>query len=113
MTDRIKEIIKTKFNTQAAFAEYLNISRQQVTRYLNSENLLPIPTIIKLANDYNISPNWLLLGQGNMLLSDNDKVNNNDMISQLQSQIATLQADNNKLQAQVDILKSLIQANNK
>lgn len=113
MTDRIKEIISKFFDTQANFAKYLGISRQSVFRYINGDNQLTIQTLIKLANDYNISPNWLLLGQGNMLLSDNDKTNNNDIISQLQSQIATLQADNNKLQAQVEVLKSLIQANNK
>lgn len=111
MIDRIKEIISKFFDTQANFAKYLNISRQQVTRYLNSENLLPIPTIIKLANDYNISPTWLLLGQGNMLLSDNDKINNNDIIQQQQKQITELQADNDKLQAQLDLLKSIIQSN--
>ena len=97
MIDRIKEIIKTKFNTQVAFAEYLNISRQQVTRYLNSENLLPIPAIIKLANDYNINPTWLLLGQGNMLLSDDDKVNNNDLIQQLQDRVKELEIENKLL----------------
>lgn len=97
MIDRIKEIIKTKFNTQTAFAEYLNISRQQVTRYLNNENLLPIPAIIKLANEYNINPTWLLLGKGNMLLSDNDSINNDELIKQLQEKINQLEIENNLL----------------
>lgn len=101
MIDRIKEIIKTKFNTQAAFAEYLNISRQQVTRYLNSENLLPIPTIIKLANDYNISPTWLLLGKGDMLLSDDDKISNSQQLQELQDKV-------NKLEIENQLLKELI-----
>ena len=106
MVDRIKEIIKKIFNTQVAFAEYLEVSRQQVTRYLNNDNQLPLSTIIRLANDYKISPNWLLLGQGNMLLSDDDKVNNNELIQQQQDRIK-------ELQAQVDLLKELLQSNNK
>lgn len=111
MTDRIKEIIKTFFNTQVAFADYLQVSRQQVTRYLNNNNQLPLSTIISLANDYKINPTWLLLGVGNMLLSDDDKVNNNELIQHLQKQITELQADNDKLQSQVDLLKSIIQSN--
>lgn len=97
MVDRIKEIIKKIFNTQVAFAEYLEVSRQQVTRYLNNDNQLPLSTIIRLANDYNISPNWLLLGQGNMLLSDDDKVNNDELIQQQQDKINQLEIENKLL----------------
>ena len=109
MVDRIREIIKKIFNTQVAFADYLQVSRQQVTRYLSNDNQLPISTIIKLANDYNINPTWLLTGKGNMLLSDNDNINNNNIINQLQSQVTELQVNNDKLQAQVDLLKDLLQ----
>lgn len=41
-----------------------------------------------------------------MLLSDDDKVNNNELIQQQQDRIK-------ELQAQVDLLKELLQSNNK
>lgn len=106
MTDRIKEIISKFFDTQANFAKYLGISRQSVFRYINGDNQLTIQTLIKLANDYNINPTWLLLGQGNMLLSDNDKISSSQ-------QLQALQEENKKLQAQVEVLKELLQSNSK
>ena len=45
-----------------------------------------------------------------MLLSDNDNINNNNIINQLQSQVTELQVNNDKLQAQVDLLKDLLQS---
>lgn len=97
MTDRIKEIISKFFDTQANFAKYLGISRQSVFRYINGDNQLTIQTLIKLANDYNINPTWLLLGKGNMLLSDNDSINNDELIKQLQEKINQLEIENNLL----------------
>lgn len=97
MTDRIKEIISKFFDTQANFAKYLGISRQSVFRYINGNNQLTIQTLIKLANDYNINPTWLLLGQGNMLLSDNDSINNDELVKQLQEKINQLEIENKLL----------------
>ena len=106
MTDRIKEIISKFFDTQANFAKYLGVSRQSVFRYINGDNQLTIQTLIKLANDYDINPTWLLLGKGNMLLSDADT-------SSTSQQLQALQEENKKLQAQVELLKELLQANSK
>lgn len=97
MVDRIRLIIKNFFNTQVAFAEYLQITKQQVTRYLNGDNYLPISVIIKLANDYKINPTWLLLGYGNMLLSDTEKVNTSQHIQELNDRIKELEIENRLL----------------
>lgn len=97
MVDRIRLIIKNFFNTQVAFAEYLQITKQQVTRYLNGDNYLPISVIIKLANDYKINPTWLLLGYGNMLLSDTEKVNTSQHIQELNDRIKELEIENKVL----------------
>lgn len=97
MTDRIKEVISKFFDTQANFAKYLGISRQSVFRYINGDNQLTIQTLVKLANDFNINPTWLLLGKGNMLLSDNDSINNDELIKQLQEKINRLEVENNLL----------------
>ncbi len=97
MVDRIRLIIKNFFNTQVAFAEYLQITKQQVTRYLNGDNYLPISVIIKLANDYKINPTWLLLGKGNMLLSDTEKASTAQHIQELNDKIKELEIENKLL----------------
>lgn len=106
MTDRLNKIIKTFFKTQVAFAEYLQVSKQQVNKYLNNSNVISYDNLIKISNDYNINLHWLLTGQGNMLLSDADT-------SSTSQQLQALQEENKKLQAQVELLKELLQANSK
>lgn len=111
MFDRFTEIRKYFFQNQSEMAKCLNITRQAISSIEQGKSKPSYDLLYILLNKYNINLNYLLDNKGNMLLSDDDKVNNNDMISQLQSQIATLQADNNKLQAQLDLLKSIIQSN--
>lgn len=106
MTDRLNKIIKTFFKTQVAFAEYLQVSKQQVNKYLNNSNVISYDNLIKISNDYNINLHWLLTGQGNMLLSDADTIST-------AQQLQALQEENKKLQAQVELLKELLQANSK
>lgn len=113
MFDRFIEIRKHFFQNQSEMATAFNISKQTISDYERGRTFPKTDILEKLATEYNVNLNWLIAGQGNMLLSDNDKVNNNDIINQLQSQVTALQADNDKLQSQVKVLKSLIQANNK
>lgn len=97
MTDRLNKIIKTFFKTQVAFAEYLQVSKQQVNKYLNNSNVISYDNLIKLSNDYNINLHWLLTGKGNMLLSDDDSINNDELIKQLQEKINQLEIENKLL----------------
>lgn len=106
MVNRIKEIREKFFKTQANMAAILGVSRQAVNEYERGNNIIPTKALILLSSKYNININWLLTGQGNMLLSDDDKVNNNELIQQQQDKIK-------ELQAQVDLLKELLQSNNK
>lgn len=105
MVNRIKEIREKFFKTQANMAAILGVSRQAVNEYERGNNIIPTKALILLSSKYNININWLLTGQGNMLLSDDDKVNNDELIQQ-QDRIK-------ELQAQVDLLKELLQSNNK
>lgn len=111
MFDRFIEIRKHFFQNQSEMATAFNISKQTISDYERGRTFPKTDILEKLATEYNVNLNWLIAGQGNMLLSDNDRVNNNDIIQQQQKKITELQADNDKLQAQLDLLKSIIQSN--
>lgn len=106
MVDRIKEIRQKIFVSQSNMEDCLNLSRNTLSAYERGKAFFKPHTLQLLASKYNININWLLTGQGNMLLSDEDKANNNELIQQQQDRIK-------ELQAQVDLLKELLQSNNK
>lgn len=106
MIDRFKEIKNKVFKNQSNMSSNLHLSRQALNNIERGISFPSYNTLYVLCNDYNINLNYLLTGQGNMLLSDDDKVNNNELIQQQQDRIK-------ELQAQVDLLKELLQSNNK
>ena len=97
MVDRIKEIREKFFKTQANFSAYLGLSKQNTSDYERGKSTIPTKHIIKLANDYKINPTWLLLGKGNMLLSDTDNINTSQRIKELNDRIKELEFENKLL----------------
>ena len=106
MIDRFKEIKNKVFKNQSNMSSNLHLSRQALNNIERGISFPSYNTLYVLCNDYNINLNYLLTGQGNMLLSDDDKVNNDELIQQQQDRIK-------ELQAQVNLLKELPQSNNK
>ena len=97
MFDRFTEIRKHFFKNQSEMAECLNITRQAISSIEQGKSKPSYDLLYILLNKYNINLNYLLDNKGNMLLSDNDKVNNNDLIQQLQEKINKLEVENNLL----------------
>ncbi len=102
MIDRFKEIKNKVFKNQSNMSSNLHLSRQALNNIERGISFPSYNTLYVLCNDYNINLNYLLTGQGNMLLSDDDKVNNDELIQQQQDRIK-------ELQAQVNLLKELLQ----
>lgn len=97
MIDRLKEIREKIFSTQLNMAKALNVSRQAVNEYERGNNIIPTKALIILINDYNININWLLSGQGNMLLSDTEKASTAQHIQELNDKIKELEIENKVL----------------
>lgn len=97
MFDRFIEIRKKIFKTQANLAKVLQVSTQMISNIEQGKNKLSYDLLYILINDYNINLNWLIAGQGNMLLSDDEKVNSNELIQQLQEKINQLEIENKLL----------------
>ena len=58
--NRIREMREDNDLLQKDIAEVLNVSQQQYSRYKNGENELSYDSLIKLANYYNTSIDYLL-----------------------------------------------------
>lgn len=106
MINRIKEIRQKIFVSQSNMEDCLNLSRNTLSAYERGKAFFKPHTLQLLASKYDININWLLTGKGNMLLSD-------DNTSSTSQQLQALQEENKKLQAQVELLKELLQANSK
>ena len=69
---RIKEIRQKYELSQKEFARKLNEIRQTVSFIENDDRLPSSKMIIKIAEEFNVNPSWLLLGKGSMLLSESE-----------------------------------------
>lgn len=58
--ERLKEIRKDNDYTQIEIARILGITQVQYSRYETGERLIPITLLIKLADYYNVSVDYLL-----------------------------------------------------
>ena len=70
----IKEYFKLK---QKDFADSLGFKNSYISAIEKGERNISQNVLVSLANVYNISPTWVLLGQGAMFLNDVEKSKNN------------------------------------
>ncbi len=71
--DRIKEIRKDKNLNQTEFGERIGVSRD-VIKNIELRKVSPRDLIIKqICKEYNVDPEWLIDGTGNMYLETSDR----------------------------------------
>jgi len=68
MNTRIKEVIKKLARSKTEFADRIGLSPQALNDYVNGERLLPTRYLIEIHKHYHVSIDWLLCGEGEMLL---------------------------------------------
>jgi transcriptional regulator with XRE-family HTH domain len=61
---RLMQVRKSVDLTQAEFAEKLGVSPRAYSGYELDERDLPVSIVVKLHESFNVSANWLLLGEG-------------------------------------------------
>lgn len=98
MIDRIKEIIAYSGLSERAFALKCGLKPTTVNNQLIGKREVSLATITAILSSFGeIYSDWLLLGKGNMLLSDNKtKEENTERIIRLVDTIATLQGTINE-----------------
>lgn len=76
MIDRIKELILAEGLTPASFADTIGIQRSSISHILNGRNNPSLDFIMKTLQRFpNLNPDWLLLGDGEMVRSTERPVN--------------------------------------
>lgn len=72
MKDRIQKIIDNYSLTSNSFAQEIDVNRSTISHILSGRNKPSIEVIQKILKRFNsISSNWLILGNGEMLVSSN------------------------------------------
>jgi DNA-binding XRE family transcriptional regulator len=81
MKDRIQKIIEFYNLTSNSFAQEIEVNRSTISHILTGRNKPSIEVVQKTLKRFNaISSDWLLLGNGNMEISNNHKVQSNNSI---------------------------------
>ncbi|NEM98920.1 helix-turn-helix domain-containing protein [Pontibacter burrus] len=70
MVDRIRELMEHLGQSSSQFADRIEVPRAVLSHILSGRNKPSLDVIIKiLANNEKVSPDWLLHGKGEMLIS--------------------------------------------
>lgn len=72
MKDRIRKLLLNEGLTSGAFADEIGVQRSSLSHILNGRNNPSLDFVIKTKNRFHkLNLTWLLLGEGEMYLSDN------------------------------------------
>lgn len=107
MVNRIKEIIAYSGLSERAFAIKCGIKPTTLNNQLIGKREVSLPTITAILSSFDeISSAWLLRGEGNMLLSENQPQDESaERIAMLVDTITTLQATINERTKTVQLLE--------
>ena len=72
MQERLKKLRKLLNLNQAEFAEKLNLSRGQIACYETGRRSVSSRTINDICREFNVNKYWLLNGEGEIFLPQND-----------------------------------------
>lgn len=73
---RIKEIQSSKLMNQKKFAELIHVNQPDLSSYLSGKKPFGMTLINRISLELSINKEWLLTGKGEMLLSNNPKIYN-------------------------------------
>ncbi|MEA1875400.1 MAG: helix-turn-helix transcriptional regulator [Bacteroidota bacterium] len=72
MKDRVRKLLLNEGLTSGAFADEIGVQRSSLSHILNGRNNPSLDFVIKTKNRFQkLNLSWLLLGEGEMYLSDN------------------------------------------
>ena len=71
--DKLRSFFKEKGLTQDHIADKFGVSQAYVNALLNDKKAFGKKQAFKWSEEFGLSPNWLLTGEGDMFLGDNSK----------------------------------------
>lgn len=75
---RIKEIQSSKLMNQKEFAKLIHVNQPDLSSYLSGKKPFGMTLINRISLELSINKEWLLTGEGEMLLSNTPKIYNED-----------------------------------
>lgn len=66
LNERIREVYQKNASSQQKFAEVIGVSTRTLSEYLAGRTGPSLDVFVRMANSYNISLDWLILGVGYM-----------------------------------------------
>ena len=106
IVDRLKSVISYAKLSDRAFAIRCGLKQPTLDKQLRGLRAVSLETIVAIANSYpEISRDWLLVGEGEMLLSQNKEAERIDMLIDT---IATLQEAINSKTGTIALLNDRI-----
>lgn len=81
INERFKQIRKTLGFSQTEFAEQLNKKLRMIQYYEANDSSITLDIILLLQEKFNVNTDWLINGNGNMFLSDNEKKADSGVVS--------------------------------
>jgi transcriptional regulator with XRE-family HTH domain len=94
MNQRLKLIRKSLGLSQRKFGEKIHLSVSQISSYENKFRNIPERTILNIIREFNINPEWIRYGKGNMF---DDTTSIDNLISKIKSLSEEEQAFVNKI----------------
>jgi len=98
---RLQEFRKTLGITQKEFAKLFGVSEITIRRYELGKTKLDVDFILQLKERFNLNPNWLLTGEGEMFIKPKER---NDIEKQILQVISGESEEKKK--ALLEFLKS-------
>ena len=75
---RIIDVFRTKSNSETQFAKMIGANQKTINQQFKKERSLSLDTVLGILSSFpDISAEWLLRGEGEMLKSDNKNINDN------------------------------------
>jgi transcriptional regulator with XRE-family HTH domain len=116
MKERVKSIIEAKAKSVKHFAELIGIQQTTLNNYILGKRSFGLDTIISIVNSFeDISPKWLLTGEGSMYIADElppitgtedmSVIDLHAALARTTAECEELQKENTKLLAQLEFME--------
>lgn len=98
INQRIAEVVKMSYLTKNAFAHHIGVSITPILNAFNDDIQPSLNTIVRILECYpDISAEWLLRGDGEMLKTQREERVTNETIQELEKKLAKMSEANDRL----------------
>lgn len=87
--ERLEELLNKKRLSQEAFGDSIGVSKSSVNKVVTGKGNFELKKYITINEVYNISLDWLILGEGSMLIKEN-AINEDDVVNDFNASVSRM-----------------------